>query len=297
MTNKKLLLLIPPVTIVLVGLLFINLEASEGDQYDILIRELREDVNQMVFDSDDNYTSNDVQRIQEKHDQTLENMITAIEIDTNRPLSFDERNALKDYILNEELKYNSNLLDDTKILNSTSGRELETNNPELMGYFFPYVYASHKSSTCEVQQKIILFKQSRIDIKGGELNGHTFNGKNKLESVNRTILNDCRVKYDLTFKDEDHPTLDAYYDMARESYYKRIKDIEKFYVQNGNEIKYHNIWSDDKSYDYLKLGLFGQHAYHTGDFGRIMYVANTWNHAMDTENTNPDLRQKLLRFR
>ncbi len=50
-------------------------------------------------------------------------------------------------------------------------------------------------------------------------------------------------------------------------------------------------------YDYLKFGLFGQHEGHTGDFGRVMYVANTWNHAMDTENTNPDLRQKLLRFR
>ncbi len=128
MTNKKLLLLAPVVIALSVGMSSIPLDASEGDQYDILIKDLRADANQMVFDMNDNYTYNDVQRMQEKHDQKLERILNQLEMDTNRPLSEEERSGLKDYIMHEELKYHSNLLDDTKTTNSTSGVELESND-------------------------------------------------------------------------------------------------------------------------------------------------------------------------
>ncbi len=100
----------------------------------------------------------------------------------------------------------------------------------------------------------------------------------------------------MTFEDEDHPKWDSWYDDARIVIYQRVQDIEKFTIFDDT-ITYVNIWSDDKSYSYLKYGAFSQHADHVGDFERIMYVANTWNHSMDTENTNPDLKQKFQRFR
>ncbi len=118
-----------------------------------------------------------------------------------------------------------------------------------MSFFFPKAYAKRTSSTCDEPPTLILFRQSKIDINGGELNGYMFEGGNNLESVERTELRNCVVKYELTFADEDHPTIDEDYDDLREKIWKRTKDIEKFYIQSNGDVNYYDIWSNGKQYD------------------------------------------------
>ncbi len=298
MTNKKLLLLIPIIFTISLTLGLYQYQSTTANNSTELHSSFREDIRELVFSSNGDYTWEEAVAIMHLHEDELREIILVLELEDNQRMPEKDKQGLLDYMLHEELKHQNRLLTKTMYLDSTEEQVLESNDPELFGQFFQSVYArSSNNNSCDIQSKIILFRQSKIDIDGGTLNDYKFEGDNKLISVDRNTLKNCSVEYTLTFKDEDHPKWDSKYDSVRGDHYGRIQDIETFIVKQNDKVQYDDIWSDDKSYDYLLFGIFGQHAYHTGDFDRVMYVANTWNHAMDTENTNPDLRQKLFRFR
>ncbi len=240
--------------VILAGFAFQNTYANNTETNE-LIQDFRADIYKLV--SSGNYTWDEAIQIMNIHDVEIDLIISQAEIDSNQYITGAERQAAKEYLLLEEIKYNQILVNDEKAIETVQGNEIETNDPELFGYFFPSAFA-----TCDKQPKLFLFRQSEIDLYGDQLNGYDFLGYNKLLSVDRMILDDCSVAYTLTFKDEDHPSIDMLYDIIRQNTYNRIQDVEIFYIQNGNEIRYDNIWSDGKEYDYLKYGLFGQHANH-----------------------------------
>ena len=91
----------------------------------------------------------------------------------------------------------------------------------------------------------------------------------------------------LTFDDDDHPFLDRGYDELRMIMFDRKEDMESFSIENNRIIVFDNTWSSDGRFDCLFLGAGCHHttakAYTPG---QIVYVSNTWNHMMDTSDTN-----------
>ncbi len=80
------------------------------------------------------------------------------------------------------------------------------------------------------------------------------------------------------------------------------QDIEVFYVYNGNIIYTHleprSEYGDSGSgshqfYDLTSYGI-GYHISGQDSFSSTVYV-NTWNHMMDTTDTNPTMRKVLNR--
>ena len=94
----------------------------------------------------------------------------------------------------------------------------------------------------------------------------------------------------MSFVDEDHPYLDALYDVLRFDQFNRVHDVESFIIKNNNQIEFDDSWSSSNDYDCLFLGVVGCHETTTKTYipGQTVYVSNTWNHMMDTSNTNPN---------
>ena len=138
------------------------------------------------------------------------------------------------------------------------------------------------------------FKQLTLDIDGGTYdNNHYFNGDNGLYEVERVeIPSTCETTFILNFHDEDHPTADLFYDGLRIAMYQRIHDVEPLTIGNNNHIVFDNTWSSSNDFDCVTSGWLplGCHngAVKTYTPGQTVYVSNTWNHMMDTSNTNPN---------
>lgn len=135
------------------------------------------------------------------------------------------------------------------------------------------------------------YKQVRIDIDGGRYGSYSFNGGNDLYRI-ATAENPrtCEKTYELYFRDEDHPSLDAFYDDIRLVWYGRVHDIESFTITNNRQITFDNTWSSTHGYDYSNF-FVGFHGTATKSYtpGQTIYVSNTWNHMMDTLDTNGSL--------
>lgn len=139
------------------------------------------------------------------------------------------------------------------------------------------------------------YLQLAVDITGGSMGGYAsmdysvfeFEGGNTLYKQ-RTSDNPitCERTYELHFHDEDHPTLDKAYDLVRLIMYGRTHDIEAFTIRNNSQIVFDDVWSGSKGY----ADCFARDCHHTATKayapGQAIYVSNTWNHMMDTVDTN-----------
>ena len=136
------------------------------------------------------------------------------------------------------------------------------------------------------------YRQLRIDIDGGRYNGYTFNGGNDLYRVT-SVSNSasCTTEYTLYFYDEDHPDRDAMYDSIRKVWFGRTQDIESITIHNNRLIEFDDVWSSNNRYDCTSLIIFGCHETTIKSYipGQTVYVSNTWNHMMDTSDTNRSL--------
>ncbi len=133
-------------------------------------------------------------------------------------------------------------------------------------------------ASCTTQPNVYKFKQVNVDVILGD---------NPLQTVSKDVLGSCLTKYTLTFKDQDHSLFDAAYDVAHYLLWNRVTDIKVFYVSNGD------VWfldSGSKSETFYELN--PSHFQDVNDFSDTVYVSNTWNHMMDTSNTNPSFSMK-----
>lgn len=139
------------------------------------------------------------------------------------------------------------------------------------------------------------YRQLRIDIDGGLYKSASFNGDNELYFV-RTAENSrtCEKTYELHFRDEDHPVSDRLYDSIRSVLYGRVHDIESFTIENNRVIRFDGVWSS--THDYSAEGVFHLHLTTAKAYmpGQTIYVSNTWNHIMDTLDTNSSLAKKWV---
>ena len=90
---------------------------------------------------------------------------------------------------------------------------------------------------------------------------------------------------------EDHPDYDAAYDALRWLLFNRTFDIETFAIKNNNQIIFDDTYSGSNDFDCLRGTGAGCHLTHTKTYftGSTVFVSNTWNHMMNTYDTNPSL--------
>ena len=202
-----------------------------------------------------------------KYQEKMDNGLSTLLGQDFTSMSTDQRNEMVSLIINEKFK--------TPIQEKFVS-DMITNEDDIgvLGFdLLPSAYAA-----CSTQPDVTQFKQVTIDIAVGTV------GDNPLETVQRNNLSSCLREYTLTFKDEDHPdpTIDVAYDAYRLAVYGTIKDVEKFYVSNGD------IWFLDTASKSQTFNTFWPtHYQEVNSFSSSVYVSNTWNHLMDTSNTNP----------
>jgi len=181
-------------------------------------------------------------------------------------LSTDERNEMVSLIINEKFK--------APMQEKFVAEMLADEGISVLGYdLLPSAFAA-----CSTQPDVTQFKQVTIDIAVGVV------GDNPLQTVVRNDMSSCLREYTLTFKDEDHPNpiIDVAYDAYRLVKFETVKDIEKFYVSNGD------IWFLDTGSNSQTFNVpWPTHYLDVNSFSSSVYVSNTWNHLMDTTNTNP----------
>ncbi|NJF25773.1 hypothetical protein [Thermococcus sp. Bubb.Bath] len=177
------------------------------------------------------------------------------------------------------------------------------------GKVYDYYYAPMSSS---IPYPIHWWVQVRADIDGGsgiDDGGYSYNvdGKNDLFNI-VVYYTSSSVQYELHFYDEDHPSpsLDKIYDSIRCSEYPGrdstygCEDVESIRVENGNII-FSTTFSTYTECGYLLCHDVSQtyatpaptHGYGVKTYSSSVgiYVSNTWNHLMDTVDTNPSMEK------
>lgn len=248
-------------------------------------QDFKDDIKEWLKDPDLDKKSADQKSTELKttYDKFFRESIEQIRVSSNtRDLSEEEILALKEYIVHETIKD-----EEIKAIRRDHGSStLHVDFLKMFGIQIAEASQCRPSPTPN-------FKQVTLDINGGSYNGHNYNGDNDLmyvESMHNS--RDCVTTFVLTFDDEDHPYLDTAYDYARTWLYSRTQDVEMFRISDSGYITFPNTWSSTNEYDYLFLGV-GYHGttikqYHPTD---TVYVSNTWNHMMDTSDTNRNLQK------
>ena len=223
-----------------------------------------------------------IAELKTKYEELFKVLIKESRVDTGtRELTDAEILAAIDYISYETIKGEKR-----KIRYDEAGNRGDTVGVDVLRWLgIPVVDAACPTTTDPD------FRQVRIDIDGGRYGSYSFNVDNDLYLVTTTTNpRTCEKTYDLYFKDEDHPLLDAFYDNFRQVWYQRVHDIESFTIKNNRVITFDDTWSSTQDYD----GTWGGYAHHyttsrTYTPGQTVYVSNTWNHMMDTLDTNSSL--------
>ena len=261
------------------GMDFAEAKSKNNTEYDKLSSQIDQEVSKFVkqtekFSDDpdklaklnEKFTAKRAELIakyEQQMDDKLGNQISAV-----NDLTSEQRSEIISLIISEKFKapmqekFVADMLADEEGIN-------------VLGYdLLPSAYAA-----CTTQPDVTAFKQLNVDITGQI----GFHGHNDLETVQRNNLSTCLREYTLTFSDEDHPVpgTDQAYDAVRLQIYGTIKDVEKFYVSNGN------VWFlDTGSLSQSFWTLVPTHYQDVNSFSSTVYVSNTWNHMMDTSNTN-----------
>ena len=248
------------------------------------VQDFKQEVRQwLMHESKDKKSQEDkIAELKTKYEELFKALIKESRVDTGtRELTDAEILAAIDYISYETIKDEKR-----KIRYDEAGNRGDTVGVAVLRWLgIPVVDATCPTTTDPN------FRQVRIDIDGGRYGSYSFNGDNDLYLVTTTTNpRTCEKTYDLYFKDEDHPFLDAFYDNVRQVWYQRVHDIESFTIKNNRVITFDDTWSSTQDYD----GIGGVYAHHyttsrTYTPGQTVYVSNTWNHMMDTLDTNGSL--------
>ena len=257
-----------------------NVEAKKIDKEETK-QDLKNDVKKWLKDES---ATKDVKskssELKTKFDKLLRDSLEEVRVQTNtRELSEEEIQAAMEYVITETIK-------DEKIKLLQNSQNFETLNvSDLDAFGIQFADATCPTTTNPS------YKQVSIDINGGSYGGYSFNGDNDLYLVTYSDNSStCERTYVLYWYDEDHPYLDSYYDGLRQLWYGRTYDIESFIIKNNNTIEFDDSWSSTNDYDCLSLSIVGCHETTTKSYsGGTVYVSNTWNHMLDTSDTNPSL--------
>ncbi len=252
-------------------------KSNNNTDYDKLSSQIDKEIDKFVKQSE-KFSDNPekLAKLNEKYADKQEQLITKYQKKMDKGLSksgqgytnmtIEQQNDMISLIISEKFKEPMR----EKFVSDMIAKE---QGISVLGFeLLPSAYAG-----CSTQPNVYKFKQLNLDIIGTT----GFHGHNDLETVKRVDLSSCLREYTLTFTDEDHPLVDEWYDGERLKEYGRIKDIEKFYVSNDK------VWFLDSGSKGQSFYSIGFHYQDVNSFSNTVYVSNTWNHMMDTSNTNP----------
>ena len=289
MTTKTILFasLIAAMILPFSGMDFAEAKSNDNTDYDKLSDQIDKEIDKFVKQSE-KFSDNPekLAKLNHKYAEKQEKLLTEYQEKMDRSLttllgqdfsnmSTDERNEMISYIISEKFKAPMQ----EKFVSDMLANEEGIN---ILGFeILPPAYAA-----CSTQPNVYKFKQLNVDITGQ----FGFEGDNDLETVQRVDLSSCLREYTLTFTDEDHPVayIDAAYDIIRLYEYGRIQDVEKFYVSNG-DVWFLDSGSKTQTFWILTVPV---HYQDVNSFSNTVYVSNTWNHLMDTSNTNSGASMK-----
>ncbi len=246
-------------------------------------QEFKEDIRELIDDADTKDFQAKSNEIKAEYDEFFSTVIEQARVDSEtRNLTDVEIAAVKNYIFDETIK-------DEKLKTLQESDYADRIDVSFLDWFGIQTASAACSSTTNPT-----YKQLRLDIDGGIHNGNAYNGDNDLYLVlYQDSPGTCERTYILSFLDEDHPYLDSFYDSVRFFMFNRTFDIESFVIKNNNQIIFGDTWSSSNSYDCTRGSLDprGCHFTTTKSYtpGQTIYVSNTWNHMMDTSDTNRSL--------
>ncbi len=246
-------------------------------------QEFKDDIRELIDDADTKDFQAKSNKIKAEYDEFFNTVIEQSRIDSEtRYLTNAEITNVKNYIFDETIK-------DEKLKALQESDSADKIDVGFLEWFGIQTANAACPSTTNPS-----YKQLRLDINGGTYNNNTYNGNNDLYLVlHQDNLGTCERMYTLSFLDEDHPYLDSFYDGVRLFLFNRTFDIESFVIKNNNQIIFGDTWSSSNSYDCTRSSLDhrGCHSTTTKSYtpGQTIYVSNTWNHMMDTSDTNRSL--------
>ena len=262
---------------------FANAKTNEDD--DIKTKEdFKQDVKDWIKSQNDETKAEKISSLKTEYDELLSGLAEqALARAGMQYVSDNEKQALIHYAVTETMK-------DEYIKNKFEENKKDDITNVVFDVLSVFGLQQAHATTCPSTTNPT-YKQENIDIAGGSYGGHHFNGGNDLYLV---LYSDnsstCERTYSLSFYDEDHPNFDAAYDAIRWIMFNRTFDIESFTIRNNNQIIFDNTYSSSNDFDCLQE-IEGCHLTHTKTYhpGSTVYVSNTWNHMMNTYDTNPTL--------
>lgn len=246
-------------------------------------QEFKNDIKELISDLDAEQFQAKSDEIKAEYDEFFEAVIEQARLSSGTRMLIDnEITGAKEYIFSETIKDEKH----KALQGQDAADRIDVSFLEWLG-----VKIANAACASTTNPN---YKQLRIDIDGGTYGGYTFNGGNDLYSLSyKDNSRTCERTYTLYFHDEDHPYLDGFYDNLRLILYERVQDIEIFTIKNNNQIEFDSkgegSWSSSNDFDCLNFLLIGCHDTTTKSYvaGQTIYVSNTWNHMMDTSDTNP----------
>ncbi len=148
------------------------------------------------------------------------------------------------------------------------------------------------------------FYQSEPDVRGGcgvddAGNKYCLRGGNQLEKITIVPILDVFGRkiavLVMEFRGEEHPNpvLDKIWRGIRACFFFRLRDVEAIaleFTRDKLRIAFRRICSGNKTFA-SKIGVHKTRIVETEKTHNNLYVANVWNHAMATWNTNPSINQ------
>ena len=256
---------------------------NHGQEVRVLFTDIDRDIKEYVNGDMENPTEKKSE-LKATYTDKLDKIVSKIAKKVNYTYSEDEKNGLKDLIIQEHISemYRQKMI--SEIPEDAITETIKVGELSTQGFFeLPVAYATHNP------YPIISWKQVTVDINGGSgtdsaSNDYDINGDNDFSSLT-TSYTSTQVTYTLTFDDEDHPDefWDDFWDNWRQVRYNRTTDIESFTVTSSGVV-FDDIWSNDKTF----AEFWGQHGDKTRTYssGMSIYISNVWNHSMDTTNEN-----------
>jgi hypothetical protein len=227
-----------------------------------------------------------------KYQKNLNKIVDSLEKKAGQKLSAEEREDLKQIIVQENIEkvswaqFKDKLGvkdEDFKPLHATD------NNPLSQ-------YGDNQLLSLPLSLTLV---QVSADVDGGVgldggLRPYNVNGDNDLFSVTVDTSYSGMDLYECHFYDEDvpYPNLDYDYDLFRLAEYGTLQDLQGFFIYDPNPsgqryIEFGNDWDNGNSYGTV----VGQHGAATLSWsvGTQIYISNVWNHAMGLVDRNSNM--------
>lgn len=224
----------------------------------------------------------------EKHKDRLNTVVSIISKEMNYLFSDEEKARLIDMMVEKKL----HAIDYLKLTQYEIPKDAVTETVKLGASAAQNNFEFSEEFVAGNPYPITSWKQVMIDVAGGDGmdssgNDYDIEGGNTLSSVTVSYTPDKTI-YTLIFDDEDHPdkAMDIFWDHWRQVQYGRTADIESFYITSKG-IHFDGIWKNESTFaDFL-----GQHGSKIRPYVRdsSIYISNTWNHSLDTINSNSEM--------